>query len=245
MKLIVITTEVFFDREPEAVHMLFENGMEVLHVRKPHASYAETRRFIEQIDVAFHSRIVVHDYYELTSLFGLKGMHLNHRNYSGNHGFYGGCNLDSFNFCGEYPSDNVGVCSECYPVNPDVGGDHRLSISVSCHSFEEIMAALAAFDYMFLSPVFDSISKTGYKPRYTPEQLNDAKVKGVVNSRVIALGGICAERISVVRRYGFGGVAVLGSLWTESAVGGNMDGLLERFNELKKECAEDETCNNK
>ncbi|MDR0699091.1 MAG: thiamine phosphate synthase [Tannerella sp.] len=239
MKLIVITTEGFFDREPEAIHKLFENGMEILHVRKPHASSAETKRFIEQIDIAFHSRIVVHDYYELTSLFGLKGIHLNRRNYPWSRKFYSRHNLCKFSFCGEYHPGNANIYSECNPENPDTGGERRLSISGSCHSFDEITDAQAKFDYMFLSPIFDSISKAGYKQGYTPEQLNDAKAVGIINDRVIALGGMNVERISEVRRYGFGGVAVLGSLWTESVAGGDIDGLLERFHELRKRCEED------
>jgi thiamine-phosphate pyrophosphorylase len=243
MKLIVLTVEGFFDREPEAIHRLFENGMEVLHVRKPHASFAETKRLIEQIDIAFHSRIVIHDYYELTNLFGLKGIHLNRRNYFENRKFSSGHNSGKFIFHGDDPPGNVNIYGECNPGNPNIGGECRLSISASCHSFEEITVAQAEFDYMFLSPVFDSISKTGYKQRYTPEQLNDAKARGVINSRVIALGGMNVERISMVRRYGFGGVAVLGALWTESVAGGNIDGLPERFNELRRKCTEDETNN--
>jgi thiamine-phosphate pyrophosphorylase len=201
MKLIVITTETFSDREPEAIRRLFESGMEILHVRKPRASCDETKRFIRRIDAVFHPRMVLHDHYELTDLFDLKGIHLNRRNYAAYHR----------------------LCS-----------GRRLSVSRSCHSLEEIADASAKLDYLFLSPVFDSISKTGYKRRYTPEELNGARERGVIDGRVIALGGVTAERIPAVRRYGFGGVAVLGSLWA-----GSMDGLKERFDELRRKCADD------
>jgi thiamine-phosphate pyrophosphorylase len=208
MRLIVITAEDFFDKEPEAVNMLFGSGMEALHVRKPHASYAETRRFIERIDGVYHSRIVLHDHYGLTGSFALKGIHVNSRNNPGNLDFY---------------------------------SERGLSISCSCHSFGEVAASCAGrspaiFDYMFLSPVFDSVSKAGYKHGFTPEQLSDARDGGVINNRVIALGGITAERIPLVCRYGFGGVAVLGSLWAEPATNGNTDGLQIRFNKLRNSC---------
>lgn len=194
MQLIVITTENFFDKEPEAVNLLFRNGMKALHVRKPCVSYAATKRFIEQIDPAFHSRTVLHDYYELAGLFALKGIHLNRRN---------------------------------SPVNSDLYRKKGLSVSCSCHSIAEVAAA--DFDYAFLSPVFDSISKAGYRQGFTPEQLNSARDRGVINERVIALGGITAEKIPDVRRYGFGGVAVLGALWGTFAADGNTEGLLARF----------------
>ncbi|MDR1526014.1 MAG: thiamine phosphate synthase [Tannerella sp.] len=216
MRLIAITTEYFFDREPEAVNLLFGDGMEVLHIRKPCAPYAGMIRFIGQIDRAFHSRIVLHDHYELASTFALKGIHVNRRNNPGNPGFY---------------------------------GKQGLSVSCSCHSFEEVAAVCpghsskegravvpAVFDYAFLSPVFDSISKAGYKQGFTPEQLSDAGNRGIINDRVIALGGIMAGRIPAVRSYGFGGVAVLGALWGTLAADGNMNALQARFNELKNGC---------
>ena len=37
MKLIVITTPQFFEGEAEAVTSLFQNGLEMLHLRKPGA----------------------------------------------------------------------------------------------------------------------------------------------------------------------------------------------------------------
>jgi thiamine-phosphate pyrophosphorylase len=203
MELIVITAERFFDREPEAIHLLFENGLERLHLRKPSASFGETKRFIEQIDSSFRPKIILHDYYELANLFHVKGIHLNNRNHSGR----------PFSYCTQ-----------------------GLTVSRSCHSFEEVITGSEETDYVFLSPVFDSISKAGYKQGFTPEQLYDARNKGVINERVFALGGITAERIPAVRVYGFGGVAVLGSLWAGLAVDGNTGGLLDRYNELKIKC---------
>ena len=41
----------------------------------------------------------------------------------------------------------------------------------SCHSFEEIEKYKTEYDYLFLSPIFDSISKIGYKSNFTKEEL--------------------------------------------------------------------------
>ena len=202
MRLIVITTEAFFNGEAEAINLLFKNGLELLHIRKPYISADEMRSFIEQIDKTFHHNIVLHDNYELANVFGLKGIHLNRR-------------------------------------NKDVSGEleKSLSISCSCHSFKEIGEAQKC-EYVFLSPVFDSISKVGYKQGFTHEQLCDARDKGIISKHIVALGGVAKEQISVVSRYGFGGVAILGALWNNFIKDGNTDELLRRFNELKIECEE-------
>jgi thiamine-phosphate pyrophosphorylase len=210
MKLIVITTETFFESETEAVNLLFEHGLEVLHLRKPLASQDETEFFIRQIKTDFHPRIVLHDYYGFAELFRLKGIHLNHRNWQQG-----------------TPLPDV--------VNGHPGGECNLSVSRSCHSFDDISAS-GFCDYVFLSPVFDSISKTGYKQAFTPQQLFEAKERQIIDENVIALGGITSDNIPVARRYRFGGVAVLGALWGDFAANGNGVELLKRFNELKNKC---------
>ena len=209
MKLVIITTETFFEGEAGAVNLLFENGLETLHLRKPAASPQETAVFIKQIGMDYHTRIVLHDHYDLTMMFDLKGIHLNRRN--------------------QAEMDKYCVRS-------------RLSVSRSCHSLEEVQES-QFYDYVFLSPVFDSISKVGYKRGFTVHQLIEARKRMIINDKVIALGGITTENIPIARRCGFGGVAVLGTLWGRSA--GCGDGinaritnpheqkLMERFNELK------------
>lgn len=204
IELIVITAEHFFDGEPEMIHLLFENGLERLHLRKPYASFDETKHFMEQINRSFHPKIVLHDHYELADLFRVKGIHLNNRN-------------------------NSGRSHSCRTQGP-------AAVSRSCHSFEELTTASEAeeLEYVFLSPVFDSISKSGYKQGFTPDELRDARNRGIINERVFALGGITAERIPAVRAFGFGGVAVLGALW--AGVTADRGRLPERFNELRIKC---------
>ncbi len=79
-------------------------------------------------------------------------------------------------------------------------------MSRSLHSVEEIAGVKE--DYVFLSPVFPSISKPGYGG-----SLNLEELKVVVNRKVIALGGITEERLPIVERIGFGGAAMLGAVW--------------------------------
>lgn len=86
-------------------------------------------------------------------------------------------------------------------------------MSVSCHSFEEIDALPFEPNYVFLSPVFDSISKPGYPSAFAPEYLKENLQKRRVP--VIALGGITAEKVAECRKMGFRGVALLGHVWEQ------------------------------
>ncbi len=72
MKLIVITTPQFFKGEAAAVTSLFRNGLEILHLRKPESSAEEIDSFLRQLPVEYMSRIVTHEQFQLTSVFGLK-----------------------------------------------------------------------------------------------------------------------------------------------------------------------------
>ena len=89
---------------------------------------------------------------------------------------------------------------------------HR-SISCSCHSLEEVKKQKDTKDYVFLSPIFDSISKVGYHAAFSPTSLKQAAIENVIDEKVIALGGITAKNIPLVKEWHFGGVALLGDIW--------------------------------
>ena len=79
------------------------------------------------------------------------------------------------------------------------------SVSISLHSLEEIEDT-EFYDYFFISPVFDSISKEGYKARFNHVELSNA-VKG---KKAIALGGVTPEKFDYLKSLGFKGAALLG-----------------------------------
>ncbi|MBF1617121.1 thiamine phosphate synthase [Prevotella sp.] len=89
----------------------------------------------------------------------------------------------------------------------------RGSISCSCHTLEEVKKQKASKDYVFLSPIFDSISKVGYHAAFSPTLLKQTAIENVIDEKVIALGGITANNIPLVKEWHFGGVALLGDIW--------------------------------
>jgi thiamine-phosphate pyrophosphorylase len=90
----------------------------------------------------------------------------------------------------------------------------------SAHSFEELKKINAETEVCFLSPIFDSISKFGYKAKYSKEELmegisawRDFQKKENRSQKLFALGGIEAENLNEVIKLGFDGAAVLGTIW--------------------------------
>ena len=88
-------------------------------------------------------------------------------------------------------------------------------VSCSCHTLEELALHPEA-DYCFLSPIFDSISKSGYRAAFTLQQLRRAATEGLLTRRVVALGGIRPEHLPELHACGFGGVALLGFIWRDA-----------------------------
>ena len=83
----------------------------------------------------------------------------------------------------------------------------------SCHSFEEIERYKTEYDYLFLSPIFDSISKVGYKSGVTKEELLKASTSGIIDHKVIALGGITLNMMPYFQELNFGGIAMIGGIY--------------------------------
>lgn len=94
---------------------------------------------------------------------------------------------------------------------PEIPPCWRGLVSRSCHSLDEVAACQDA-DYLFLSPIFDSISKSGYRSAFTDAQLRSASE---IDGHVYALGGVRPENFPLLKEYGFGGAALLGHVWRD------------------------------
>lgn len=111
--------------------------------------------------------------------------------------------------------------AEAYPVggihltgrHPQAPAGYKGSISCSCHTLEEAQRRKADCAYILLSPIFDSISKQGYRAGFSEQQLRQAADKGIINAKTIALGGVSADKLPYLASLGFGGAAFLGDIW--------------------------------
>jgi thiamine-phosphate pyrophosphorylase len=105
-------------------------------------------------------------------------------------------------------------------------GKRGLSISASYHNLKAVEKLRDVYDYVFLSPVFESISKTQRKP------LRHARIQDslrITKARVVALGGVDESKILACRDMGFYGVALLGSVWKSAKP-------VENFKEARELC---------
>jgi thiamine-phosphate pyrophosphorylase len=193
-RLIVISSEKDMPGETELVNELFENGMQLFHLRKPHWSTAGQAMFLDKINPRFITNISIHQHHEHVNDFGLRYVHFNSKN------------VNNFSLLKKQNS--------------------FLKTSFSFHSYAEIEQHHELFDYGFLSPVFDSISKTGYVQQINPELVIDKNL----TTKIIGLGGVTKNNIRSLLQRGFYGGAVLGAIWNNPLMA------VSEFNEIKNAC---------
>lgn len=176
--LIVISDSDFKPNEAGIINELFHSGLDLFHIRKYGASEESLWKLISQIHPENHSKLVLHHNHE----WG-KGIGLNRFHYS--------------------ETDRKMWEEESW-----IGINSEFVYSTSVHSLEEYNELPSHFAYTFLSPVFDSISKVGYKAvKFDLSKRRNKKTK------LIGLGGIQADNAEKVIRMGFDGAALLGAIW--------------------------------
>ncbi|MET7256979.1 thiamine phosphate synthase [Dyadobacter fermentans] len=195
MELIVITRPEMLPGEAAIINQLFVHGLARLQVRKPGATEAEFRTLLEQIEPHFRGRIALHQHHELANDFGITGLHFTEANRL---------------------AQSEGLLEALK--------NNGFTISTSTHDPEALERLSHHFDYAFLGPVFDSISKEGYSSKFPGNfKLENHSFPG----KVIALGGIHAENLKSAIEMGFDGTAVLGSIWQ------NPDNAIAQFEQLR------------
>ncbi|MNQ21567.1 transcriptional regulator TenI [compost metagenome] len=133
--MIVISNPFAVADEIKIIHSLFEEGLSLLHIRKPNFSELEMAQFIHQIKLEFKGRIVLHNHHQLGKDLGIDRFHFSEKERKQNSGF---------------PARFSEPCR---------------SRSTSTHSIEDFNSLENNFHYAFLSPVFKSISKENYHPK--------------------------------------------------------------------------------
>ncbi|WPO91344.1 thiamine phosphate synthase [Chryseobacterium sp. HR92] len=73
--ILVITPELIVPNETDTINQMFQEGLDLLHIRKPWLSRNEMIEFITQIDEPFHSQLVLHTHYDLGKEFNISRFH--------------------------------------------------------------------------------------------------------------------------------------------------------------------------
>jgi thiamine-phosphate pyrophosphorylase len=189
------------EKEIETLVSLFENGLEILHIRKKKFSTQEMEKYILAIPAKYHNRIIIHSHYKLALKYDLKGIHLNSKRRKSLR----------YRFRFYY-----------YKMRKP-----NLHISTSFNNLSSLFDAGSKFNYVFLSPVFDSISRSGYQGAFNHNNLAIALAK--TNQDVLALGGVQLDKVERIKDLGFKGMILSGIIWQS-------ENKLETFRQIQAKC---------
>ncbi|HEY8783035.1 MAG TPA: thiamine phosphate synthase [Mucilaginibacter sp.] len=193
MELMVISSPDDVADESIIINQLFQSGLKYLHIRKPGSNITAVRELMNGIAPRFYNRISLHQFHEVADDYGIKRLHYTER-------------------------ARIELNEQKWQLQLDKG----YILTTSIHN-TALLPLLTGFEYIFYGPVFDSISKIGYRSNVPPGFKLD---KDNTMGKVIALGGIEASNLAEVRAMGFDGAAVLGTIWNEP------DKAISRFNKL-------------
>lgn len=116
----------------------------------------------------------------------------------------------------------------------------NMSISCSTHSISEAkVAENSNLEYYFLSPIFDSISKQGYKSNFERDELNS--FLSTADKKCVALGGVDYDKLHLLTD--FNSIALLGAVWVIENNKINVSKSIKQFEKIDKLWRELKECN--
>jgi thiamine-phosphate pyrophosphorylase len=186
MKIIVISPSKIKEEEIKNLILMFEAGLETYHLRKPKFSTQQLKEYLEKIPKQFHNRIVIHSHHNLARKYNLQGVH-----YTKKH-------LEP-NFRNWWREKLLRLSKGNFVKTTSHG---KLA---SLYEEEEMK-----FDYVFLSPIFDTITGK-YQSGFYEDSIIAAIQK--TGKKIIARGGVDITRIEKIDQLGFYGMALYSSLW--------------------------------
>ena len=184
---IVITADRQIDDEVKKIKLLFEHGLETIHIRKKELWEEDLKSFLSEFSLSERKKMVLHTFHNLAVDFNLKGIHLTEAHKSG------------------IGWDKLKEYTQSFTKN-------SITVSASFHSVSDIRNTNMDLDYAFLSPVFDSISKPDLSNNNSKIML-DMKSFPERDFKIIALGGVSEKNMWELPDMGFDGAAVLGEIW--------------------------------
>jgi thiamine-phosphate pyrophosphorylase len=180
---VLITSEHFFEDEFKLLNEFLEHDI-YIHIRKPFADSIQISNLLNSISPEFYPKISIHYHYELMNKY-----------------FLGGIHISTFN--------RTSLENRLLEM-PEVLKNIRITYSL--HENDKSVALKFIPDYVFISPVWNSISKPGYQGKNIhPDvfKLNPQTLK-------IALGGIKRENVEQTLQMGYDGIAVCGYVWNSN-----------------------------
>lgn len=186
IKILLLTDTVNHEGETQLITKFFENGLDILHIRKPNMSRSKLEAYIQEIPEKFWGQIVIHGYFELAIKYKLRGIHASKSKRKSK--FFKWVRLPYLRL--KMPS---------------------LQVSTSFHHLASLYEETTPYDYVFLSPIFDSISKSGYQSGFSHQNLAMAVQRS--KFKIMALGGVELDKIESLSEMKFHGAVLSGVIW--------------------------------
>ncbi len=84
--------------------------------------------------------------------------------------------------------------------------------------------------------IYPSVSEPERKQLYTADELRDAVRQGIIDRKVMALGGVKLENLEEIKDLGFGGAVVRGDLWNRFDIHSGYDYkmLISHFRNMRR-----------
>lgn len=188
MQKVILSNPTDFEGEITIIEQLLMEDSLIFHLRKPDKSLKEYESFLKSISPKFYKKIVLHSHHELIKKYNLRGIHITEAVQQ---------NMDET------------VMSNMIKLFRNRG----LSVSFSLHTLNAIENLAFKVDYVFLSPILKSISKTDYIGTFTMDELQFYFQVRKSKTPVYALGGIREENKEFLEKIGFQGFVMMGSVW--------------------------------
>jgi len=131
--LVVISYPTPLVDEATIINALFDEGLEILHLRKPGLTADEMRELIEKVKPQFRQQITLHQHHEVADDLGINRFHFTEAKRK---------EMNEGEQSQLKESDNV--------------------LSTSIHQMDAYRHLSPCFDYTFFGPVFNSVSKQRY-----------------------------------------------------------------------------------
>ena len=188
MKKIIISNPTDFEGEISLIEQLLIDKSLVFHLRKPEKSCEELSEILRRISPKFYRQIVLQAHHDLLNKYKLKGVHFTEMS-------------------------RQKLSDESLISTVKIWRKKGLTVSFSLHSLEAIEQLPCKADYVFLSPIFQSISKVDYPSAFSVESLTHFFENRQSTVPVLALGGVSNDNIKTTQAIGFQGYALMGSVW--------------------------------
>ena len=188
MEILLFSREEMGNGDHEQINQMFEMGLNIFHLRLPQLNRVRYESVLKGIKPEFRKRVVIHSHLGLIRKYQIGGIHLTER-------------------IKKYPLRMNRLIEKVHSIQG------KLRISISCHSLKELVTLNKIFAYATLSPIFDSISKEGYRSQFDLKAVKDSISK--TETKVVALGGCDATKLKTIENIGFWGVGLLGAIWNK------------------------------